>query len=97
MVMAFLSWAALLAGCEKWPGHGTPKESQDNPVEITTGTPVAITDIQEISFQESGSMIPLVSYTTMTRENEGEAVRLGFADTADLTGDEALGERIGVT
>ena len=50
--MAYLSWAELLAGCEKWPGHGTPKESQDNPVEITTGTPVAITDIQEISFWE---------------------------------------------
>ena len=33
------------------------------PVEITTEAPVAITDIQEISFQESGSMIPLVSYT----------------------------------
>ena len=35
-----------------------------------------ITDIQEISFQESGSMIPLVSYTTMTRENEGTRVQL---------------------
>ena len=46
------------------------------PVEITTEAPVAITDIQEISFQESGSMIPLVSYTTMTRENEGTRVQL---------------------
>ena len=46
------------------------------PVEITTEAPVAITDIQEISFQESGSMIPLVSYTTMTRENEGIRVQL---------------------
>lgn len=76
MVMAFLSWAALLAGCEKWPGHGTPKESQDNPVEITTGTPVAITEIQEISFQESGSAVPLVSNAILTREGTGTRVQL---------------------
>ena len=74
--MAFLSWAALLAGCEKWPGHGTPKESQDNPVEITTGTPVAITEIQEISFQESGSAVPLVSNAILTREGTGTRVQL---------------------
>lgn len=67
--MTFSSWATLLAGCKKWPGD-------QSPVEITTEAPVAITDIQEISFQESGSMIPLVSYTTMTRENEGIRVQL---------------------
>ena len=59
--MAFSSWATLLAGCEKWPGNGNQKKLQDNPVEITTGTPVEITDIQEISFRESGSAVPLVS------------------------------------
>ena len=74
MVMAFLSWAALLAGCEKWPGHENQKKLQDNPVEITTGTPVAITDIQEISFRESGSVVPLVSNATLTREEEGTRV-----------------------
>lgn len=67
--MTFSSWATLLAGCKKWP-------DDQSPVEITTEAPVAITDIQEISFQESGSMIPLVSYTTMTRENEGTRVQL---------------------
>lgn len=67
--MTFSSGATLLAGCKKWP-------DDQSPVEITTEAPVAITDIQEISFQESGSMIPLVSYTTMTRENEGTRVQL---------------------
>ena len=74
--MAFSSWAALLAGCEKWPGNGNQKKLQDNPVEITTGTPVAITDIQEISFRESGSIVPLVSNATLTREETGTRVRL---------------------
>ena len=92
MVMAFLSWAELLAGCEKWPGHGTPKESQDNPVEITTGTPVAITDIQEISFWERGSVVPLVSDATLTREEAGTRVwlELQYQDEYEQMMDAAL-------
>ena len=66
--MTFSSWATLLAGCKKWSGD-------QSPVEITTEAPVAIADIQEISFRESGSMIPLVSYVTMTRENEGYVLK----------------------
>lgn len=96
MVMAFSSWAALLAGCEKWPGNGNQKKLQDNPVEITTGTPVAITDIQEISFRESGSIVPLVSNATLTREETGTRVRLElqYQDEYELMMDASLMDQV---
>ena len=86
LLMAFTTWAALIAGCGKWPGN-----KPDKVPEVTTrrevghgehgesGKRVRVTplpDIQELTYYVHGTMMEPIWSVSLIRQGE-EALRTG--------------------
>ena len=72
----FMTWATILAGCDKWPGNKDKIHDSEDTIVITRGTPVEITEVQEISYSEHYSYVALVTNATLCRTKEGTLVKL---------------------
>lgn len=48
----FMTWATILAGCDKWSGNKDKIHEPEDTIVITRGAPVEITKVQEISYSE---------------------------------------------
>ena len=84
LLMAFTTWAALIAGCGKWPGNkpdkepeettvGTDTENTENP-ENSRGTPLP--DIQELTYYMHGTMMEPIWSVSLIRQGEEAFVRI---------------------
>lgn len=76
LLMAFTTWAALIAGCGKWTGNkqdkvpevtmaGSDTENMENP-ENSQSTPLP--DIQELTYYVHGTMMELIRSVSLIRQ-----------------------------
>lgn len=81
LLMAFTTWAALIAGCGKWPENkqdkvpevtmaGSDTENMENP-ENSQSTPLP--DIQELTYYVHGTMMELIRSVSLIRQGGGES------------------------
>lgn len=86
LLMAFTTWAALIAGCGKWPGNkqdkvpevttaGSDTENMENP-ENSQSTPLP--DIQELTYYVHGTMMEPIWSVSLLRQGEKVLVRIEF-------------------
>ena len=84
LLIAFTTWAALLAGCGKWPGNkpdkvpevttaGSDTENMENP-ENSQSTPLP--DIQELTYYVHGTMMEPIRSVSLIRQGEKALVRI---------------------
>ena len=84
LLMAFTTWAALIAGCGKWPGNkqdkvpevttaGSDTENMENP-ENSQSTPLP--DIQELTYYVHGTMMEPIRSVSLIRQGEEALVRI---------------------
>ena len=84
LLMAFTTWAALIAGCGKWPGNkldkisevtmaGSDTENMENP-ENNQSTPLP--DIQELTYYVHGTMMEPIRSVSLIRQGEEALVRI---------------------
>ena len=84
LLMAFTTWAALIAGCGKWPENkqdkvpevtmaGSDTENMENP-ENSQSTPLP--DIQELTYYVHGTMMELIRSVSLIRQGEKALVRI---------------------
>ena len=84
LLMAFTTWAALIAGCGKWPGNkpdkvpevttaGSDTENMENP-ENSQSTPLP--DIQELTYYVHGTMMEPIRSVSLIRQGEKALVRI---------------------
>lgn len=58
LLMAFTTWAALIAGCGKWPGNKPDKEPEETP----------LPDIQELTYYMHGTMMEPIWSVSLIRQ-----------------------------
>lgn len=86
LLMAFTTWAVLIAGCGKWPGNkqdkvpevtmaGRDTENIENP-ENSQSTPLP--DIQELTYYVHGTMMEPIRSVSQIRQGEKALVRIEF-------------------
>ena len=68
LLVVFTTWAALIAGCGKWPGNKPEKE----PKETTTPIP----KIQELTYYMHGTMMEPIWSVSLIRQGEEALVRV---------------------
>lgn len=84
LLMAFTTWAVLIAGCGKWTGNkqdkvpevtmaGSDTENMENP-ENSQSTPLP--DIQELTYYVHGTMMELIRSVSLIRQGEKALVRI---------------------
>ena len=84
LLMAFTTWAALIAGCGKWPGNkpdkvpevttaGSDTENTENP-ENDQVTPLP--DIQELTYYVHGTMMEPIWSVSLIRQGEETLIRI---------------------
>lgn len=66
LLMAFTTWAALIAGCGKWPGNKPDKEPEETP----------LPDIQELTYYMHGTMMEPIWSVSLIRQGEEAFVRI---------------------
>ena len=66
LLMAFTTWAALIAGCGKWPGNKPDKEPEETP----------LPDIQELTYYMHGTMMEPIWSVSLIRQGEEVLVRV---------------------
>ena len=81
LLMAFTTWAALIAGCGKWPGN-----KPDKVPEVTTagsdtentenGQVTPLPDIQELTYYVHGTMMEPIWSVSLIRQGEEALVRI---------------------
>ena len=82
--MACTTWAAVIAGCGKWPGNkqdkvpevtmaGSDTENMENP-ENSQSTPLP--DIQELTYYVHGTMMEPIRSVSLIRQGEEALVRI---------------------
>lgn len=84
LLMAFTTWAALIAGCGKWTGNkqdkvpevtmaGSDTENMENP-ENSQSTPLP--DIKELTYYVHGTMMEPIRSVSLIRHGEKALVRI---------------------
>lgn len=84
LLMAFITWTALLTGCEKWFGNkpdkmpgdttvGADKENMKN-LEKSQSTPLP--DIQELTYYVHGTMVESIWSISLLRQEKGALIRV---------------------
>ena len=84
LLMAFTTWAALIAGCGKWPGNQPDKMQEDRTIGADTENTenqqnIEITplpDIQELRYYKHGTMVEPIWSVSLIRQEEGALVRV---------------------
>ena len=66
LLMAFTTWAALIAGCGKWPGNKPDKEPEET----------TLPDIQELTYYMHGTMMKPIWSVSLIRQGEEAFVRI---------------------
>ena len=66
LLMAFTTWAALIAGCGKWPGNKPDKEPEET----------TLPDIQELTYYMHGTMMEPIWSVSLIRQGEEAFVRI---------------------
>ena len=66
LFMAFTTWAALIAGCGKWPGNKPDKEPEET----------TLPDIQELTYYMHGTMMEPIWSVSLIRQGEEAFVRI---------------------
>ena len=84
LLMAFTTWAALIAGCGKWSGNQPDKMQEDRTIgadtentenqENSQSTPLP--DIQELTYYVHGTMVEPIWSISLIRQEEGALVRV---------------------
>ena len=84
LLMAFTTWAALIAGCGKWPGNQPDKMQEDRTIGADTENTenqqnIEITplpDIQELTYYVHGTMMEPIRSVSLIRQGEKALVRI---------------------
>ena len=66
LLMAFTTWAALIAGCGKWPGNKPDKEPEET----------TLPDIQELTYYMHGTMMEPIWSVSLIRQGEEALIRV---------------------
>lgn len=83
-LMAFTTWAALIAGCGKWPGNQPDKMQEDRTIGADTENTenqqnieiTSLPDIQELTYYVHGTMVEPIWSISLIRQEEGALVRV---------------------
>jgi len=83
-LMAFTTWAALIAGCGKWPGNQPDKMQEDRTIGADTENTEnqqnieikSLPDIQELRYYKHGTMVEPIWSVSLIRQGEGALVRV---------------------
>lgn len=86
LLMAFTTWAALIAGCGKWPGNkpdkvpevttaGAETDPAENP---ENGQVTPLPDFQELTYYVHGTMMEPIWSVSLLRQGEEALVRIEF-------------------
>ena len=84
LLMAFTTWAALIAGCRKWPGNQPDKMQEDRTIGADTENTenqqnIEITplpDIQELRYYKHGTMVEPIWSVSLIRQGEETLIRI---------------------
>lgn len=84
LLMAFTTWAALIAGCGKWPGNQPDKMQEDRMIGADTENTenqqnieiTSLPDIQELRYYKHGTMVEPIWSVNLIRQGEGALVRV---------------------
>ena len=84
LLMAFTTWAALIAGCGKWLGNQPDKMQEDRTIGADTENTenqqnIEITplpDIQELTYYVHGTMMEPIRSVSLIRQGEEALVRI---------------------
>lgn len=84
LLMAFTTWAALIAGCGKWPGNQPDKMQEDRTIGADTENTenqqnIEITplpDIQELRYYKHGTMVEPIWSVSLIRQGEETLIRI---------------------
>lgn len=84
LLMAFTTWAALIAGCGKWPGNQPDKMQEDRMIGADTENTenqqnieiTSLPDIQELRYYKHGTMVEPIWSVSLIRQGEGALVRV---------------------
>lgn len=84
LLMAFTTWAALIAGCGKWPGNQPDKMQEDRTIGADTENTenqqnieiTSLPDIQELRYYKHGTMVEPIWSVSLIRQGEGALVRV---------------------
>ena len=79
LLMAFTTWAALIAGCGKWPGNQPDKMQEDRTIGADTENTenqqnieiTSLPDIQELRYYKHGTMVEPIWSVSLIRQGEG--------------------------
>ena len=84
LLMAFTTWAALIAGCGKWPGNQPDKMQEDRTIGADTentenqenSQSKPLPDIQELTYYVHGTMMEPIRSVSLIRQGEKALVRI---------------------
>ena len=84
LLMAFITWTALLTGCEKWfgnkpdkmPGDTTVGADTENTKNLEKSQSTPLPDIQELTYYVHGTMMEPIRSVSLIRQGEKALVRI---------------------
>ena len=84
LLMAFTTWAALIAGCGKWPGNQPDKMQEDRTIGADTENTenqqnieiTPLSDIQELRYYKHGTMVEPIWSVSLIRQGEETLIRI---------------------
>ena len=84
LLMAFITWTALLTGCEKWfgnkpdkmPGDTTVGADKENTKNLEKSQSTPLPDIQELTYYVHGTMVESIWSISLIRQGEEALIRV---------------------
>ena len=76
LLIAFTTWAALLAGCGKWYGNKPDTIPEDTTADVEKDYTKTLPDIQKLEYYVHGTMVEPIWSISLIRQEEGALVRV---------------------
>ena len=76
LLIAFTTWAALLAGCGKWYGNKPDTIPEDTTAGVEKDYTKTLPDIQKLEYYVHGTMVEPIWSISLIRQEEGALVRV---------------------